>query len=207
MRKDLEGHVRGVLKVFGVCMKSVGTGKLRRGFRDQLAAAADTDPAIAMLSETFIPLHKTLCIARDALDEEVRMMARESDLARRLMTVPGVGPIVALAYIATLDDEKRFRKSIDVGAFLGLTPKRHQSGEVDWSGKISKCGDCDMRRLLYSAASTLISCTRKPSRLSGGKLLRSSGKIRHGRVTKTNQPPANPARFKIVPQVAEKQHF
>ena len=165
MRKDLEGHVRGVLKVFGVCMTSVGTGKLRRDFRDQLAAAADTDPAIVLLSETFIPLHKTLCIARDALDDQVRMMARESELARRLMTVPGVGPIVALAYIATLDDEKRFRKSVDVGAFLGLTPKRHQSGEVDWSGKISKCGDCDMRGLLYLAASTLISCTRKPSRL------------------------------------------
>ena len=82
-----------------------------------------------------------------------------------MMAVPGVGPIVALAYIATLDDEKRFRKSIDVGAFLGLTPKRYQSGEVGWSGKISKCGDCDMRRLLYAAASTLISCTRKPSRL------------------------------------------
>lgn len=165
MRKDLEGHVRGVLKVFGICMTSVATGKLRKGFRDQLTAVADTDPAIKMMSETFIPLHKTLCIAREALDDEVRLMARESDLARRLMTVPGVGPIIALAYIATLDDEKRFRKSIDVGAFLGLTPKRHQSGEVDWSGKISKCGDCDMRRLLYSAASTLISCTRKPSRL------------------------------------------
>lgn len=165
MRKDLEGHVRGVLKVFGVCMKPVEKGKLRKNFRDQLVAAADMDPAIEMMSETFIPLHKTLCIARDALDEEVRILARESDLVRRLMTVPGVGPIVALAYIATLDDEKRFRKSIDVGAFLGLTPKRHQSGEMDWSGKISKCGDCDMRRLLYAAASTLISCTRKPSRL------------------------------------------
>lgn len=165
MRKNLEGHVRGVLKVFGICKKSVGTGKLRRNFRDLLATAADTDPAIEMMSETFIPLHKTLCIARDALDDEVRMMARKSDLAHRLMTVPGVGPIVALAYIATLYDEKRFRKSVDVGAFLGLTPKRHQSGEVDWSGKISKCGDCDMRRLLYSAASPLINCTRKPSRL------------------------------------------
>ena len=146
MRKDLEGHVRGVLKVFGICMKSVGTGKLRRDFRDQLAVAADTDPAIAMMSETFIPLHKTLCIASDTLDEEVRMMARESELARRLMTVPGVGPIVALAYIAKLDDEKRFRKSVDVGAFLGLTPKRHQSGAVDWSGKISKCADCYTQR-------------------------------------------------------------
>lgn len=79
MRKDLEGHVRGVLKVFGICMKSAGTGKLRRGFRDQLAAVADRDPAIAMLSETFIPLHETLCITIDALDDEVRLIARESD--------------------------------------------------------------------------------------------------------------------------------
>jgi hypothetical protein len=93
MRKDLEGHVRGVLKVFGVCMTSVGTGELRRDFRDQLAAAAYTDPAIEMMSETFIPLYKTLCIARDALDEEVRMMARESDLAHRLMTVPPLGHV------------------------------------------------------------------------------------------------------------------
>lgn len=77
MRKDLESHVRGVLKVFGICMKSVETGKLRRGFRDQLAAVADTDPAIAMMAEVFIPLHKTLCIARDALDDEVRTMARK----------------------------------------------------------------------------------------------------------------------------------
>ena len=98
MRKDLEGNVRGVLKVFGICMTSVGTGKLRKDFRDQLAAAAGKDPAIELMAEMFIPLHKTLCIARDALDNEVRAMARESDLARRLMTVPGVGPIVALAY-------------------------------------------------------------------------------------------------------------
>jgi len=88
MRKDLEGHVRGVLKVFGICMASVATGKLRKDFRDQLAAAADKDPSIVMLAETFAPLHKTLCIATDALDEEVRTIARESALARRLMTVP-----------------------------------------------------------------------------------------------------------------------
>ena len=61
MRKDLEGHVRGVLKVFGICMKSVGTGKLRRDFRDQLATAADTDPAIEMRS--------SLCTRHSALPE------------------------------------------------------------------------------------------------------------------------------------------
>ncbi|WP_261399178.1 transposase, partial [Leisingera daeponensis] len=90
---------------------------------------------------------------------------RESGLARRLMTVPGVGPVVALSFIATLDNAERFRRSRDVGAFLGLTPRRHQSGDMDWSGRISKCGDRDLRRLLYSAATTLITQVRKPSQL------------------------------------------
>lgn len=165
MRKDLEGHVRGVLKVFGVCMGTVHRTKLRQGFRDQLAEAAATDPAIAVMAEMFNPIHEALCAATDAMDDELKDIARESTLARRLMTVPGVGPVVALSFIATLDDAGRFRRSRDVGAFLGLTPRRHQSEDMDWSGRISKCGDRDLRRLLYSAASTLITQVRKPSPL------------------------------------------
>ena len=165
MRKDLEAHVRGVLKVFGICMGAVGTRNLRQRFRDQLDAASETDPAIELMAEMFIPLHKTLCAAKEALDEELHAIARESSLTQRLMTVPGIGPITALAYITTLDDATRFRKSIDVGAFLDLTPRRHQSGDMDWSGRISKCGDRDLRSLLCAAGSTLINCTRKPSSL------------------------------------------
>jgi len=165
MRKDLEGHVRGILKTFGICMSAVHRTRLREGFRDQLAEAATTDPAISVMAEMFNPIHKALCAATDAMDEELKTIARESDLARRLMTVPGVGPVVALSFIATLDDAGRFRRSRDVGAFLGLTPRRHQSGEMDWSGRISKCGDRDLRRLLYSAATTLITQVRKPSPL------------------------------------------
>ena len=115
--------------------------------------------------DMFNPIHLALCSAADAMDVELRAIARGSDLAVRLMTVPGVGPIVALAYIATLDDAARFKKSKDVGAFLGLTPRRYQSGEMDWSGRISKCGDRDLRRLLYSAATTLITQVKKPSPL------------------------------------------
>ena len=165
MRKDLEGHVRGVLKVFGVCMGAVYRTKQRQGFRDQLAGAESADPAISVMEEMFNPIHKALCAATETMDDELRRIARGSDLARRLMTVPGVGPVVALSYIATLDDAGRFRRSKDVGAFLGLTPKRHQSGDMDWSGRISKCGDRDLRRLLYSAASTLITRVKKPSPL------------------------------------------
>ncbi len=165
MRKDLEGHVRGILKTFGVCMGSVHRTKLRQGFRDQLASAAETDPAISVMTEMFNPTHKALCAATEAMDDELKAIARESDLARRLMTVPGVGPVVALSFIETLDDAQRFKRSRNVGAFLGLTPRRHQSGDMDWSGRISKCGDRDLRRLLYSAATTLITQVRKPSPL------------------------------------------
>ncbi len=163
MRKDLEGHVRGILKTFGIYMGSVHRTKLRQGFLDQLASAAETGPAISVITEMFNPIHKALCAATEAMDDELKAIARESDLARRLMTVPGVGPVVALSLIAKLDDAQRFKRSRDVGAFLGLTPRRHQSGDMDWSGRISKCGDRNLRRLLYSAATTLITQVRKPS--------------------------------------------
>ncbi len=165
LRKDLEAHVRGVLKVFGICMGSVGRGGMRQQFRDHLAEAGQTDLAISIMADMFIPIHKALCAATEAMDDELKAIAHESDLTRRLMTVPGVGPVVALAFAATLDDVGRFRRAKDVGAFLGLTPRRHQSGETDWSGRISKCGDRDLRRLLYSAATTLIMQVRKPSQL------------------------------------------
>jgi transposase len=73
-----------------------------------------------------------------------------------LMTVPGVGPVVALAYISAIDDPQRFTHARDVGAYLGLTPKRYQSGEVDRAGRISKCGDGFVRTCLFEAAGVLL---------------------------------------------------
>ena len=80
MRKDLEGHVRGVLKVFGICMGAVGRTKLRQGFRDQLAKAGTSDPAISMMVEIFNPIHKALCAATETMDDELKSIARQSDL-------------------------------------------------------------------------------------------------------------------------------
>ena len=165
VREDLEAHVRGVLKVFGIGMGTVGRADMRQRFRDQLVDAGQADPAISMMTQMFLPIHKALCAATEAMDEELKAIARESDLARRLMTVPGVGPVVDLSLAATLDDAGRFPRAKDVGLPLGLAPRRHQSGDVDWSGRISKCGDHDLRRLLYSAATTLVTQVRKPSPL------------------------------------------
>lgn len=165
LRKDLEGHVRGVLKTFGIRMAGVSQSRSRAGFREQLAAAGKNDPVLAIVAETFMPVHETICAAAGALEDELRAIARESPLARRLMTVPGVGPIVSLGFIATVDDASRFGKATDVGAFLGLTPRRYQSGEIDRTGRISKCGDTAMRALLFEAAACLIRQVKRFSTL------------------------------------------
>src|SRR4051794_30307558 len=78
------------------------------------------------------------------------------DRTKRLMTAPGVGSLVALAYISVIDAPERFSKSLSVGAYLGLTPRRYQSGEVDRSGRISKCGDALLRTYLFEAAGIIL---------------------------------------------------
>ncbi len=87
-------------------------------------------------------------------------LARNAVDSRRSMTVPGIGPITALAFYAAVDDPTRFRRSRSVGAYLGLTPRRHASGEIDWTGRISKCGDAMVRTYLFEAAGVLL--TRVP---------------------------------------------
>jgi transposase len=156
LRKDLEGHIRGVLKSVGIRMTSLGQGTQRQAFRNQLCEAGIRDPVLRVVADGFIAAHSTLCQAAADLDKAVRAEAKAHPVARRLMTIPGVGPVNALRFITLVDDPHRFSRTSDIGAFLGLTPKRHQSGEVDWSGRVSKRGDGTMRGLLFEAASCII---------------------------------------------------
>jgi transposase len=94
------------------------------------------------------------------LDRKITKLARRDGQVRRFMTVPGVGPVTALAFKATIDDPARFARSRSVGAYVGLTNRRHASGKVDWSGRISKCGDAMLRSYLFEAAGVLL--TRVP---------------------------------------------
>jgi transposase len=100
------------------------------------------------------------------LDKRVHQFARKSKVCRHLMTVPGVGPVTAAAFVTTVDDPGKFRKSKSVGAFLGLTPRRYQSGETDVNGRISKCGDELTRMYLYEAATSLLSKINRWSALN-----------------------------------------
>ena len=110
-----------------------------------------------------VVLVEPLLIVRQALREQIgilhrRLLAivRDDDVCRRLMTVPGVGPVVALTYRATVDVPARFRNSKAVGAVFGLTPAKYQSGEIDWKGSISRCGDEMMRVVLYEGAQSML---------------------------------------------------
>ena len=110
-----------------------------------------------------VVLVKPLLTVRRVLREQIGILhrrllviARDDDVCRRLMTVPGVGPVVALTYRATVDVPARFRKSKAVGAVFGLTCSKYQSGEVDRNGRISRCGDEMMRVMLSEAAQSML---------------------------------------------------
>lgn len=104
------------------------------------------------LVEPLLAIVTTMLREFGRLTKQVLNIARKEQVCRRLMSVPGVGPITALAFRATVDQPDRFRRSRDVGAHLGLTPARYQSGETDIQGKVSRCGDELARTALYEAA-------------------------------------------------------
>jgi transposase len=111
------------------------------------------------------------------LDRKVLKLARHDRQVRSFMTVPGVGPVTALCFKATIDDPTRFKRSRSVGAYVGLTTRRHASGEVDWSGRISKCGDAMLRMYLFEAAGVLLTRVPKWSALKawGMRLAKRNG--------------------------------
>ena len=94
-----------------------------------------------------------------AIDADMKRMVRASSACRRRMTIPGVGQLTALAFTAAVDDPSRFKRSRDIGAYLGLVPRRYQSGEINYTGSVSRCGDRRVRTLLYEAANVML--TRK----------------------------------------------
>ncbi len=157
IRRDLENQVRGLLKVEGLVI-----GRAKDGvFSSRVRALLGERPDMALIIEPLLSARENTRQQLGLLERRVRQLASETPLTRSLMTVPGVGPVTALAFMATIDDPGRFRRSRSVGAYLGLTPRRHASGEVDWNGRISKCGDTLMRSYLFEAAGVLLTRVQK----------------------------------------------
>ena len=155
-RRDTENAIRGFLAALGLRFPR-GSGKLAARVRDALAERPDLKPMIEPLLASVAAQKAQI----RRLDEEVMAEAKTSPASRLLMTVGGVGPVTALAFAATIGDASRFARSRDVGAYFGLTSRRYQSGEMDYSGRLSKHGDALLRSLLYEAANSLLTVVRR----------------------------------------------
>jgi len=148
----VDNDLRGTLRNFGLKVGAVGAAK----FEARIKELVENLPDLAALIEPLLIVRRTLREQTGVLHRRLLAIVRDDDVCRRLMTVPGVGPVVALTYRATVDVPARFRKSKSVGAVFGLTCAKYQSGEVDRSGKISRCGDEMMRAMLYEAAQNML---------------------------------------------------
>jgi transposase len=154
-------QIRGILKTFG---RLVGSAFGMR-FADRVRELIEDDPMLKTVIEALLAVWESSRRQSEALARQIRQQARQRQDCRLLMSMPGIGPVNALSYVSTIEDPARFRHSADVGAYLGLTPKRYQSGEVDRAGRISKCGDGLVRSYLFEAANVLLTRIQRWSAL------------------------------------------
>jgi len=148
----VENDLRATLRNFGLKIGIVGTA----GFEARIKELVENVADLVVLVEPLLVVRRVLREQIGVLHRRLLAIVRDDDVCRRLMTVPGVGPVVALTYRATVDMPARFRKSKSVGAVFGLTCSRDQSGERDRPGTISRCGDEIMRAMLYEAAQAML---------------------------------------------------
>jgi transposase len=156
IKRDLENQIRGLLKNQGLVIGKAGGNVFRRRAEELVGEHGLLQEAVRPLLE----IRELVSRETAGLYRKILNLARNDVDSRRSMTVPGIGPITALAFQSAIDDPTRFRRSRSVGAYVGLTPRRHASGQVDWSGRISKCGDAMVRSYLFEAAGVLL--TRVP---------------------------------------------
>lgn len=150
--RDVENSLRGVLRGFGL---KVGA-TTERTFAERIRVLVAGHPGLEVVAQALLEAHAVLRREFNSLDKQVQKLAKSHPQARLLMTTPSVGPIVALTYASAVDDPKRFRSSKATGAHFGLTPKKYQSGETDYTGRISKIGDASVREALYQAAHVML---------------------------------------------------
>jgi len=158
---DVEMSLRGILRGFGL---KVGP-TTRRTFAGRVRDLVAGHPTLQMIADALLSASDELGRQLGQFEAQVRSLARRNPKARLLMSTPGVGAIVALTYVAAIDDPARFRSSRMVGAHFGLTPRKYQSGETDVTGRISKIGDVGVRTALYEAANVILTRPVKGSRL------------------------------------------
>jgi transposase len=153
----IENDIRGLLRNFGLKVGAVGVGK----FDERIRELVEGMPELVEIMEPLLTARQKLREMFTTLHRKLLSIVRDDGVCRRLMTIPGVGPVVSLAFSATIDVPARFKNSKAVGPSLGLTPVLNQSGESLRVGRVSLCGDAMMRMFLYEAAQVMITRVQK----------------------------------------------
>jgi transposase len=161
MTTRVSNHIRGILKTFGVLPGGVRGIRFDRRVEAQIVERPDLEVIIAPMLATWRQLRQQIA----AFDKIIRALVCKNPQCRLLMSVPGIGPLTVLAYVSAVEDPARFGNSRAVGAHLGLTPRQYQSGEINRSGRISRCGDGLARTMMYEAAVVILTRVKRPSSL------------------------------------------
>ena len=170
---DVQSSIRGILRGFGLKVGAISKGKFEARIRELVAGQA----MLERVAEPLLRVRAALGAEYRALHRQLLAAVRQDQVCGRLMTVPGVGAVVAMTFRSAIDQPGRFAKSKAVGAHFGLTPKKYQSGEIDRIGRISKVGDAMVRTALFEAANVMLTRTGRFSTLKAWAL-RVAG--RHG---------------------------
>lgn len=152
MTTQLSNQIRGVMKTFGLIVPPGKGSKFERNVRNLLADRAELAAIVLPLLDAWLGIRTQVA----KLATQIISTARQNHDCRLLMSVPGIGAITATSFVSAIEDPANFKSSRSVGAWVGLTTRRYQSGEVDYDGHISRRGDRHLRWLLYEAASTIL---------------------------------------------------
>jgi transposase len=159
--RDVELSLRGILRGFGLKVgKTTATS-----FAERIKQLVGGHPSLEVIAGSLLAVREVLLREFKGYEKRLRTTARHDERAKLLMTTTGVGPIISLTYVAGIDDPARFEQSKRVGAHYGLTPKKYQSGETEYTGRISKAGDQSVRTALYQAAHIILTKPVKGSAL------------------------------------------
>ncbi|MEF2074939.1 IS110 family transposase [Consotaella aegiceratis] len=158
---DIEMSLRGILRGFGLKVGSVP----RSGFKSRILELCEGHETLLLIVGSLLTCRSVLLDEFRKLDRKAIAMARSEARARQLMSIPGVGALTSLTFVAAIDQVDRFCSSRRVGAHFGLTPRKYQSGETDYSGRISKCGDATVRTALFEAANVMMMRSAKANDL------------------------------------------
>lgn len=166
-RVGLENTMCGMLRPFGGIVQRGGVkpDSLRERILDVTKEVSDRGHDLEASLLPLLGLHRQIVAQIALYEKQVEELAKSNPICRNFMTVPGVGPVVALSFYSAIEDPKRFKRSCDVAAYLGLTPRTYQSGEMERTGRISKRGDEAARLALVQAATVMLTATKSWSPL------------------------------------------